>query len=230
MTETPTDGALPLLLLPGMMCDARLFAPQIAALAPDRPVTVPDLTGQDTMAALAAAVLATAPERFALAGLSMGGIVAMEVIRQAPGRVARLALLDTNPRAELPEVQARRAPHVVGSSTQVMAVPAQPPSPQASPKVQSSPSSQGPVRGVCTQAAPSSQLSVVHWSASSQEVASAQPLQVSSSVHSSERHWRSSAHFAPPTFRGWHVRPSHQARGPQSSGGPAVQVAPHTWA
>ncbi|MCB1312775.1 MAG: alpha/beta fold hydrolase [Sedimentitalea sp.] len=112
MTETPTDGALPLLLLPGMMCDARLFAPQIAALAPDRPVTVPDLTGQDTMAALAAAVLATAPERFALAGLSMGGIVAMEVIRQAPGRVARLALLDTNPRAELPEVQARRAPQI----------------------------------------------------------------------------------------------------------------------
>ncbi len=112
MTETPTDGGLPLLLLPGMMCDARLFAPQIAALSPDRPVTVPDLTGQDTMAVLAAAVLASAPERFALAGLSMGGIVAMEVIRQAPGRVARLALLDTNPRAELPEVQARRAPQI----------------------------------------------------------------------------------------------------------------------
>lgn len=104
--------SLPLVLLPGMMCDARLFGPQINALSPSRPVGVGDLTGHDSMAALAAEVLAQAPERFALAGLSMGGIVAMEVIRQAPGRVARLALLDTNPRAELPEAKARRAPQI----------------------------------------------------------------------------------------------------------------------
>ncbi|MDH3263927.1 MAG: alpha/beta hydrolase [Paracoccaceae bacterium] len=91
------------------MCDARLFGPQINALSPSRPVGVGDLTGHDAVAAIAAEVLADAPERFALAGLSMGGIVAMEVIRQAPGRVARLALLDTNPRVELPEAKARRA-------------------------------------------------------------------------------------------------------------------------
>lgn len=99
---------LPLVLLPGMMCDARLFAPQIAALEP-RPTIVPALTGHDSMAALAAHVLAEAPPRFALAGLSMGGILAMEMLRQAPERVAALGLLDTNPRAELPEVQAGRA-------------------------------------------------------------------------------------------------------------------------
>ena len=103
---------LPLLLLPGMMCDARLFGPQINAFSPSRAVGVADLTGHDTMAGLAAHVLAEAPGRFALAGLSMGGIVAMEVVRQAPDRVAKLALLDTNPRAELPEVQARRQPQI----------------------------------------------------------------------------------------------------------------------
>ncbi|MBS8227599.1 alpha/beta fold hydrolase [Vannielia litorea] len=105
-------SATPLVLLPGMMCDARLFAPQIAAFGQAREVIVPDLTGACTMRALAAAVLSEAPERFALGGLSMGGIVAMEVARQAPERLAGLALLDTNPLAELPEKQAGRAPQI----------------------------------------------------------------------------------------------------------------------
>jgi pimeloyl-ACP methyl ester carboxylesterase len=95
-----------------MMCDARLFAPQIAALAATRAIHVAPLTDHDTTAALANAVLADAPPRFALAGLSMGGIVAMEIMARAPDRVARLALLDTNHRAERPEVQARRAPQI----------------------------------------------------------------------------------------------------------------------
>lgn len=68
--------------------------------------------GADSMAGLAALILRDAPPRFALAGLSMGGIVAMEVLRQAPERVERLALLDTNPLSEAPEVQARRIPQV----------------------------------------------------------------------------------------------------------------------
>jgi len=100
---------LPLVLLPGMMCDARLFAPQIAALSAGRSLVCADLSRADSMADLAAMVLADAPRRFALAGLSMGGILAMELLRQAPDRVARLALLDTNPLAETPEVQAGRA-------------------------------------------------------------------------------------------------------------------------
>jgi len=103
--------SLPLVLLPGMMCDGRLFAPQMAALG-RRVVQVSPVTEHDSVQALAAEVLAHAPPRFALAGLSMGGIVAMEVVRQAPGRVDRLALLDTNPRAEAPEVQANRVPQI----------------------------------------------------------------------------------------------------------------------
>jgi pimeloyl-ACP methyl ester carboxylesterase len=99
----------PLLLLPGMMCDARLFAPQIAALSAGRMVACADISAHDTVAALAAQVLRDAPPVFALAGLSMGGIVAMEVLRQAPERVDRLALLDTNPLAETAEVQVGRA-------------------------------------------------------------------------------------------------------------------------
>lgn len=101
----------PLVLIPGMMCDARLWAPQMAALG-RRAVLHAPCTEADTMADLAAAILAAAPRRFALAGLSMGGIVAMEVLRQAPERVERLALLDTNPLAEAAEVQARRAPQI----------------------------------------------------------------------------------------------------------------------
>ena len=103
--------SLPLVLLPGMMCDGRLFAPQLSALG-RRAVQIAPLTEHDTVTALAAEVLAHAPPRFALAGLSMGGIVGMEVLRQAPDRVVRLALLDTNPCAETPEVQARRAPQI----------------------------------------------------------------------------------------------------------------------
>lgn len=101
----------PLVLLPGMMCDGRLFGPQIAAFGA-RALHLAPLVAGDTVQALAAQVLADAPPRFALAGLSMGGIVAMEVMAQAPDRVDRLALLDTNPRAELPEVQARRDPQM----------------------------------------------------------------------------------------------------------------------
>lgn len=94
------------------MCDARLFAPQAADFSAERAVHHAPLVEGETTAAMAAAVLAEAPPRFALAGLSMGGIVAMEVLSQAPERVARLALMDTNPLAERPEVASRRAPQI----------------------------------------------------------------------------------------------------------------------
>lgn len=100
----------PLVFLPGMMCDARLFQPQIAEFSRDTPVMVMPLAGENTIRGLVKNILDTAPPRFALAGLSMGGIVAMEVIRLAPDRVTRLALMDTNPRAELPEVASNREP------------------------------------------------------------------------------------------------------------------------
>lgn len=101
----------PVVLIPGMMCDARMWGPVPAALAP-RPVHHALPVAGRTTAAMAAAILAEAPPRFALAGLSMGGIVAMEMLHQAPGRIERLALMDTNPLAERPEVQARRAPQI----------------------------------------------------------------------------------------------------------------------
>lgn len=91
------------------MCDARLFGPQINTFSSHRDVGVLDINDQNNMAKLASDVLDQAPEIFALAGLSMGGIVAMEVVRQAGERVAGLALLDTNPLAEAETVKHKRA-------------------------------------------------------------------------------------------------------------------------
>ena len=100
----------PVVLIPGMMCDARMWGGIEAMLGVPCIHHLP--TEDDTISALAARFLTDAPPSFALAGLSMGGIVAMEILRQAPDRVARLALLDTNPRAETAEAQARRAPQI----------------------------------------------------------------------------------------------------------------------
>ncbi len=97
-----------IILLPGLLCDQRLFAGQLPALAARAPTAVADLTGADTIAGLAAQVLETAPARFALIGLSMGGYVAFEILRRAPERVTRLALLDTQARADTDEAKARR--------------------------------------------------------------------------------------------------------------------------
>lgn len=102
----------PLVLLPGMMCDERLFAPQISELSKQREVHFAQISGHETITELATDVLNNAPPVFALAGLSMGGIVAMEVLSQAADRVERLALLDTNPLAELSDVAKRRGPQI----------------------------------------------------------------------------------------------------------------------
>src|SRR2546426_413380 len=89
---------------------ARLYAEQIPALWRFGPVTVADHTRDDSMAGIARRILADAPPRFALVGLSMGGYVAFEILRQAPARVMRLALLDTSARPDTPEQSdARRA-------------------------------------------------------------------------------------------------------------------------
>ena len=100
--------ALPIVLIPGLGCSARLYGGQIPALWRFGPVTVADHTRDDSMSAIARHILAVAPPRFALAGLSMGGYIAFEIMRQAPQRVAKLALLDTGARAETPEQSKRR--------------------------------------------------------------------------------------------------------------------------
>lgn len=92
-----------LLLIPGMMCDERLFAPQIAALADRAEVICARLDGPPSIEGLARMLLAEHSGALSLAGLSMGGIVAMEMVRQASDRIERLALLDTNHHADLVE-------------------------------------------------------------------------------------------------------------------------------
>lgn len=102
----------PIVFLPGMMCDARLFGPQIDALSVDYPVMCVPIHAHETVQELAREVLSVAPQQFALAGLSMGGIVAMEVMKQARDRVERVALMDTNPFAEIDAVKAVRGPQI----------------------------------------------------------------------------------------------------------------------
>lgn len=106
-----TDETIePLVLVPGLMCDARLFTPQFTALSRDRAVTVAPITRGDRIESIVEGLLGQLPRRFALAGLSMGGIVAMEILHRAPERVARLCLMDTDPLAETPQVAAFREP------------------------------------------------------------------------------------------------------------------------
>jgi pimeloyl-ACP methyl ester carboxylesterase len=97
-----------LVLVPGLLCTERLFAEQIAVLGAAADISVADHTGFASLPEIARAILATAPERFALAGLSMGGYIAFEILRQARDRVTRLALLDTNARADRPDQPAQR--------------------------------------------------------------------------------------------------------------------------
>ncbi len=97
---------IPLALLPGLLCDARLWAPQVSALADLAEPRVADFTTQSSVGEMSESVLAAMPPRIALAGLSMGGYVAFEILRRAPERIPRLALLDT--RAD-PDTEAQTA-------------------------------------------------------------------------------------------------------------------------
>jgi pimeloyl-ACP methyl ester carboxylesterase len=105
--KTPAKQGL--VLVPGLLCDELLWQPQVVALAGSAECWIADHSRSDTMADVAADVLREAPfDTFALAGLSMGGYVALEIMRQASERVARLALLDTSSRADTPEQAKRR--------------------------------------------------------------------------------------------------------------------------
>jgi pimeloyl-ACP methyl ester carboxylesterase len=99
---------LPTVLIPGLLCTPRLYAEQIPALWRFGPVTIANHTHDDSMAGIARRILAQAPPRFALIGLSMGGYVAFELQRQAPDRVAKLMLLDTTARPDAPEQTEQR--------------------------------------------------------------------------------------------------------------------------
>ena len=98
----------PILLIPGLTATPRFYEPLVPALWGFGPVTVANHTLDDSMAAIARRILASAPPRFALAGHSMGGYIALELMRQAGERVTKLALLDTAARADTPEQTERR--------------------------------------------------------------------------------------------------------------------------
>lgn len=98
-----------LVLLPGLLCDEALWRPQIERFGDRFDIRVADLTRDDSLRGMAGRLLASAPPRFALAGLSMGGYVAQEILREAPGRVSRVALLDSSARPDSAEQTARRS-------------------------------------------------------------------------------------------------------------------------
>ena len=102
--STPAD----LVLIPGLLCTAELYAPQLRALSAVTSAKVADHTTAASMGDMAASILAAAPARFALCGLSMGGYIAFEIMRQAPERVTKLALLDTSAKPDTPERSATR--------------------------------------------------------------------------------------------------------------------------
>ena len=100
--------SLPLVLVPGLLCSARLYEAQVTGLWPFGQVAVADHRRDADMAAIAKRILADAPPHFALVGLSMGGYIALAMMRLAPERVAKLALLDTSARPDLPEQKTGR--------------------------------------------------------------------------------------------------------------------------
>ena len=99
---------IPLLLVPGLLCNQILWAHQMRYLADIAEVTVVDTLQDDTLEGMVHRALSTAPDHFALGGLSMGGYAALEFMRQAPDRIDRLAFLDTSARPDTPERTALR--------------------------------------------------------------------------------------------------------------------------
>ena len=97
-----TDS-LPIVLIPGLLGSPRLYSEQIPQLWRCGPVTVANHTRDDTMEGIARRILAAAPPKFALAGISMGGYISFEILRVAPERVLKLALIGTSARPDLPE-------------------------------------------------------------------------------------------------------------------------------
>jgi pimeloyl-ACP methyl ester carboxylesterase len=93
----------PIVLVPGLFCTPRIYSEQIPALWQFGPVTVADHRRHNTITDIARSILSSTPPSFALAGISMGGYIALEIMRQAPERVSKLALLDTTARPDSPE-------------------------------------------------------------------------------------------------------------------------------
>lgn len=104
-----------ILFVPPMLCDARVFGPQIGALSADHAVMYAPTTQGERMEEIASQILSWAPSKFALVGMSMGGAVALEIMRRAGERVTRLALISTSPLADTPQLASVREPQIVAA-------------------------------------------------------------------------------------------------------------------
>ena len=114
----------PVVMIPGMMCDERIFAHQIEELGTDTEVYIADISKYSSIQELASDVLENSPPKFFLVGHSMGGIVAMEMCSQEPDRIEKLVIMDSNPKAAVDETRIKREPQirdvVSGNLAQVM--------------------------------------------------------------------------------------------------------------
>ncbi len=114
----------PVVMIPGMMCDERIFAHQIKELGTDTEVYIADISKYSSIQELASDVLENSPPKFFLVGHSMGGIVAMEMCSQEPDRIEKLVIMDSNPKPELEETKLKREPQIKnvisGNLAQVM--------------------------------------------------------------------------------------------------------------
>lgn len=104
-----------LVMIPPLLCDARIFETQMRDLSRDHAVMFAPTTRGERMEEIASQILSWAPSKFALAGMGMGGMVAMEVLRRATDRVTRIALISTSPQADTPEAAAARETHIIAA-------------------------------------------------------------------------------------------------------------------
>ena len=102
----------PLVFIPGMMCDSRLFQPQISEFSKQYLVCIAPLSYSDSIEKISFEILRQLPPKFTLIGLSMGGILAMEIIKKVPERVMKIVLMDTNFKSETSETKSKRIPQI----------------------------------------------------------------------------------------------------------------------
>ena len=102
----------PLVFIPGMMCDSRLFQPQISEFSKQYLVCIAPVSYSDSIEKISLQILRQLPPKFTLIGLSMGGILAMEIIKKEPERVMKIVLMDTNFKSETSETKSKRIPQI----------------------------------------------------------------------------------------------------------------------
>ena len=102
----------PLVFIPGMMCDSRLFLPQIIEFSKQYMICSIPVSSSDTIENISIEILRYLPTKFTLIGLSMGGILALEIIKKVPERVMKIVLMDTNYKSETAEIKSRRVPQI----------------------------------------------------------------------------------------------------------------------